>query len=406
MIDLVDTAPAVSVDTAEYVRLLGFPRGHVLSGRALELAQDARAWYAEHGRPWAYAREAEAVRVEPGVVKVEGIAFHSPRLERTLREAGAHGAMLVAVSAGPEIEREAHEAWLAERPDEYFFLEMFGSAVVEHLTTTIGAKLCGWADSEAMAVLPHYSPGYPEWDISEQARLFALLERDELPGTIEVLESGMLRPKKSLLAVFGLTRHVDRVRPLSGLVPCENCSFTPCQFRRAPYARAGVPVAVAETGGDLVVSAAPRYATSARALRRWADERLTITPRPDGAIDAVFRYDGSTCSNMGRTLAFEYHVTLGPRDEGFPIRTQACRPVSGDDGYQFMCEYVREGDAFVAAIERDAPLRGRPLMDVLSWQRPLLAPGCFCEPESRQHKWGLVLETIHYALTRPEGQRA
>jgi hypothetical protein len=82
------------------------------------------------------------------------------------------------------------------------------------------------------------------------------------------------------------------------------------------------------------------------------------------------------------------------------VRAQLCRPVSGDDGYQFMCEYVREGDAFVAAISHDAPLRGQPIDAVLSWRRPHLGPGCFCEPESRQHKWGLVLETIHYALTQ------
>lgn len=400
--DLFDAQPVVDVDEAEYTRLLGFPRGHAIEGRARELADEARAWYGRHGRPWVYAREAEDVRVEPGVVRVEDVEFRSPRLERTLRDAGAHGAMLVAVSAGPEIERHAHEAWLAERPDEYFFLEMFGSAVVEHLTTTAGAKLCGWADGSAMAVLPHYSPGYPEWDIAEQARLFRLLARDEMPGTIAVLESGMLRPKKSLLAVFGLTRHVDRVRPLSGLIPCENCSFAPCQFRRAPYARAGVPVAAAGTdsaAGGLT----PVYQTSPRALRRWAGERLRLTPRSDGSVDAVFRYDGSTCSNMGRALAFEYHVTIGPRGEGFPIRAQACRPAAGDDGYQFMCEYVREGDGFIDRIGRDAPLSGRPLGDVLEWQRPRLGPGCFCEVESREHKWGLVLETIHYALTHGAG---
>ena len=44
----------------------------------------------------------------------------------------------------------------------------------------------------------------------------------------------MLRPKKSLLAVFGLTRHIDRVRRLTDLVPCENCSFLTCQYRRSP----------------------------------------------------------------------------------------------------------------------------------------------------------------------------
>lgn len=57
--EIVDTEPDVDVDTAEYVRLLGFPRGHVLEGRALELARWARDWYDEHGRPWVYARRAD-----------------------------------------------------------------------------------------------------------------------------------------------------------------------------------------------------------------------------------------------------------------------------------------------------------------------------------------------------------
>ena len=146
--------------------------------------------------------------------------------------------MLVAVGAGPELEAEASRRWLDEKPDEYFFLEVYGSAVVEHLVTQAGARLCGWAESHGLAVLPHDSPGYPDWDIAEQAGLHALLTSTaSLPGALEVLESGALRPKKSLIAVFGLTRHVDRLAHLRDLVPCERCSFAPCQYRRAPYRR-------------------------------------------------------------------------------------------------------------------------------------------------------------------------
>ena len=36
--------------------------------------------------------------------------------------------------------------------------------------TMTGARLCAWADGQRLAVLPHYSPGYPEWDIAEQPR--------------------------------------------------------------------------------------------------------------------------------------------------------------------------------------------------------------------------------------------
>jgi hypothetical protein len=36
---------------------------------------------------------------------------------------------------------------------------------------------------------------------------------------------------------------------------------------------------------------------------------------------------------------------------------------------------------------------------------PASPAGCYCDAASRQHKWGLVLETIHYALHhRKNGQ--
>jgi hypothetical protein len=401
MIEFTDTEPDVQVDMAEYIRLLGFPRGHMLEGRALDLADWAHGWYAAHGRPWMYARQSKMLAVGADAVHVDGITFRSDRVRRMLEQAGAHSVVVVAVSAGPEIERQAQQAWLDEKPDEYFFLETFGSTIVEHLTTRAGARLCEWADGERMAVLPHYSPGYPEWDVADQASLFSLIGGDALPGRLEVLGSGMLRPKKSLLAVFGITRHSERVRRLTELVPCEGCSFARCQFRRAPYRR----TAVAGAGAPRVEVAqgARAYATSTKALRRWAAERLSLRPSGNGTVDALFRYDGTTCSNMGRCLAFYYRVVLGPREEGYPIRDQACAPAPGDRGHQSMCQYIREGKALVDTIAKEKPLHGRPLDEVLSWQRPASGPGCYCEPPARQHKWGLVLETIHYALSHDTG---
>jgi hypothetical protein len=237
MIELVDAAPGVQVDTSEYIRLLGFPRGHTLAGRSLELAGWVREWYAVHGRPWMYARQSRTLAIDSGSIQVDGVTFRSDRLRRTLERAGAHTVMFSAVSAGREIELQARQAWLDEKPDEYFFLETYGSAVVEHLTTSIGARLCAWAGSESMAVLPHCSPGYSEWDIADQALLLSVVGRAALPGALDVLESGMLLPKKSQLAVFGITRHTGRVRRLSELAPCESCSFGRCEFRRAPYRR-------------------------------------------------------------------------------------------------------------------------------------------------------------------------
>jgi hypothetical protein len=217
-----------------------------------------------------------------------------------------------------------------------------------------------------------------------------------------VLESGMLRPKKTLLAVFGLTRHTDRLRKLTELVPCENCSYAPCQYRRAPYGRAFRPVGGKVLPRVAVLDHDASYSVNSKALKRWADERLSIVTREDGTVDAMFRYDGTTCTNMGRPIIFDYSVKLGPRAEGYPIREQRCAPAARDTGHTYMCKYLEDPERLMEAIEREKPLNGQRLNAVLQWRRAECAAGCYCEPSSLEHKWGLVLETIHYALVQEE----
>lgn len=421
MIVLAATSPAVDVLPAEYARLLGFPRDWVLEGRPRELAEQARAWYAQHGRPWVYSRHAESLEFENGSVLIDGERFNSRRLRAMLEQSQAHTVVLTAVSAGPELELEAQQRWRDEKPDEYFFLEVLGSAIVEHLTMAAGAELCAWADESQMAVLPHESPGYPEWDVAEQPRLLEVIRRSgdpSLPGDLQSLDSGMLRPKKSLLAVFGLTRALGPVRELRSLTPCENCALANCQYRRAAYVRPPLfslneamlrtesagpspPVAAATpTIAPLVLDA--QYGVNAKALARWSRDRLTLMHQGDGTIDARFRYEGTTCTNMGQPLQFDYSVTLGPRDQGYPIRNHDCTPAPGHDGYASMCRFIEEGPALLRTIAAEKPLAGRTLDEALQWQRPNCAAGCYCDAESRSHKWGLVLETIHYAIAQLE----
>jgi len=385
MMEFIERSPNVDVEHAEYQRMLGYPRDFVMEGRALELEAMTRAWFAENGRPWFVAQEVNELRLDTNV-QIDGASFSSRRLLDTLQQAEAHGAVLIAASAGPEAEQYAQQLWREEKPDEYFFLEVYASAVVEHLITMAGARLCGWAEANGMAVLPHYSPGYAEWDISEQNRLLQLMRLD---GGLEALESGALRPKKSLIGVFGLTRKTENLVRLTDLVPCDRCSFASCQYRRKPYRRAVVPA-----------PATPAYSVRAKALERWVAERLTLACKSDGTIHARFRYEGTTCTNTGRAITTMYDVTLGSQHDGYPIQEQRCAPAPGDTGHQHMCQYISDPGAMMAAITGEQPLLGQPLGDVLSWDRAQNSAGCYCDAASRAHKWGLVLETIHYALHR------
>ena len=122
----------------------------------------------------------------------------------------------------------------------------------------------------------------------------------------------------------------------------------------------------------------------------------------DGSIDIVFRYEGTTCTNMGRPLTFDYRVKLGPRAEGYPIMEQRCVPAAGDTGHTAMCQYLENPVRLMTALDSEKPLGGERLNAVLQWRRKSCAAGCYCDVSSRDHKWGLVLETIHYALVQQE----
>ncbi len=326
--------------------------------------------------------------------------------------------MLVALSAGKEFEEKALQLWEEGKPDEYFFLEMYGSAVVEHLITSAGGRICGQAEPNRMAVLPHYSPGYSGWDVSDQVRLWELIRPKNgrnLPGEIEVMDTGMLRPKKSLLALFGVTRRLDRLENLAKLVPCENCSLPACAYRRKPYQHAPPqiedvrrlqPGQPAPAGAKIiplsVLNHNAQYSLNPRALQKWSNERLKLKFPPGDGVEACFHYEGTTCSNLGRPLEFDYYVKLGPLDAGYPILNATCLPAPDDDGYTYQCEYLSDPDSLMNRIAGEKPLLGRPLNDVLTWERAYSPSGCYCDAERRAHKWGLVLEVIHFTLVQHE----
>jgi hypothetical protein len=240
MFTLTEICPSVNIPDAEYLRLLGYPKNRPLEGRARELADEAQKWFAENGRPWIRAQECSSLEWDGEKLRLAGMEISSRRFREALSTSKAHSVVLLTVSAGKECEEHAKKLWDEEKPDEYYFLESYGSAVVEQLVTLANGRICGWADANQMAALPHFSPGYAGWNVTAQVPLWELFRREfagGLPGELEVLESGMLRPKKSQLAVVGLTRDLEKAGRLQSLIPCEQCPMSSCQYRRAPFKR-------------------------------------------------------------------------------------------------------------------------------------------------------------------------
>lgn len=226
------------VSDAEFKRLLRLPPHYEMKGLMAENAAWAREWFSRHAQPWMCAHPIDSCSVGDGVVTLDGQELHSKELAKRFRHAKA--AVIVAASAGAEPEAEAAQRWADDEPDRYFFMETYATAVVESLIAAARGRLCPWADQQQRVLLPHYSPGYRGWSPADQHKVHGLVRQGgKLPGLLEILDSGMLRPKKSQLAVFAVAPEDVAVREQASLIPCKHCAEVRCEFRREPYALTG-----------------------------------------------------------------------------------------------------------------------------------------------------------------------
>ena len=158
------------------------------------------------------------------------------------------------------------------------------------------------------------------------------------------------------------------------LVPCENCSFAPCQYRRAPR-RARVHAA------DVKSCYGQREAL--RATGRVSDA-LT---RRDGADRGAFPLRRHDLHQHGPPARFRLPREARARaTTAIRSSTQQCTPAP-DDTATRSCAATRRRQ-LMPAIAHEKPLAGRPLDDVLRWRGPPCPPGCYCEPRQPRAQMG------------------
>ncbi|MBQ9762903.1 MAG: Vitamin B12 dependent methionine synthase activation subunit [Phascolarctobacterium sp.] len=72
---------------------------------------------------------------------------------------------------------------------------------------------------------PRFSPGYGDWDLSEQRKLFAILECEKKLG-LTLTDGLMMAPSKSVTAVIGLSEEAACLWN-----KCEQCNNINCPYR-------------------------------------------------------------------------------------------------------------------------------------------------------------------------------
>lgn len=133
---------------------------------------------------------------------------------------------------GDALERRVAALWEARELPLASMLDSVGSGAVESLAEYVNDVLCQQGLAAGLRVTNRISPGYADWDVAEQARLFRLCAGT--PAGVSLNAACVMTPGKSisLLAGAGVAARVDHY-----FSQCARCWMRDCAYRRAPARR-------------------------------------------------------------------------------------------------------------------------------------------------------------------------
>ena len=224
-----------SIEEKRVLRELRIPRIKSVSeipeegvAKAIKQAIDT-AYTLIHGRGCYRTLRIMGTRADRVLVEGSESLFVGRNMARLL--ARCDHATLLATTIGPELERKVDHIKKTQTADAYF-LDAVGGWMADYMADRVDSIIqneiarCGYARTM------RYSPGYGDWDVAEQRRLFRLC-----PGTragVALNEACVMTPGKSisLLAGAGRAARVDHY-----FSQCARCWMPACAYRRAPARR-------------------------------------------------------------------------------------------------------------------------------------------------------------------------
>jgi hypothetical protein len=106
-------------------------------------------------------------------------------------------------------------------------LDAIGSEAVSRVAE-FAERLMGWeAAMDGLVTSRRFSPGYCDWDISQQMMVFHAVDRDSTD--VDLTDSCLMVPRKSISGIVGMG---DPESGVNAFNPCPSCDRTDCPGRR------------------------------------------------------------------------------------------------------------------------------------------------------------------------------
>ena len=217
----------LAIDPGEVLRFQGYKQGRdVPSPEVRALFDEAMAEGRRLMAPRVVARWARVTRRSADDLEADGESLAIPSIGP--RWGAVEHVAAAVCTIGEALERRVSALWEARELPLASMLDSVGSGAVESLAEYVNDLLCQQG-LPSLRVTNRISPGYGEWDVAEQRRLFRLCPGDAIGVTLN--EACVMTPGKSisLLVGAGSAARVDHY-----FSQCARCWMRDCAYRRAP----------------------------------------------------------------------------------------------------------------------------------------------------------------------------
>jgi hypothetical protein len=154
---------------------------------------------------------------------IEGSIFLLDRIVSSSLKNSTHIAIFVA-TAGPEVEKMSKRLLSEGNLLEGVLVDILGSEIAEETARLIYEKIGIEMSQKGMNITNRYSPGYCNWPVSDQQKLFSLLDRNTCG--IQLTESSLMLPIKSVSGIIGVGALVKFQSYF-----CDKCKVGSCIYR-------------------------------------------------------------------------------------------------------------------------------------------------------------------------------
>ena len=164
--------------------------------------------------------------VQDSHVVIEGsIAFESQVVASLLEQ--CEKAAVFMVTIGEHLEETAYR--LAEEGliVQATVLDAVGSVAAEEVANFVQSRVKEIANNQGLVISQRFSPGYCDWEISQQRTVFWAVSGDSMG--IHLTDGCLMIPRKSISGIIGIGPRYGNVENYN---PCKTCDKHDCQGRR------------------------------------------------------------------------------------------------------------------------------------------------------------------------------